>query len=133
LEPREPRLGFAKAIPDIVFVDESCTFTDRELMPQLARPNEINNFFIIVLFCIYPIPPKMQTYLKQSQNQQLPEHKRYEYLVAAKLNLLMWEDAKDKVCAKFDIPETRDYGIDLVSPDFTKVAQVKCFTTTKIG
>lgn len=72
-------------------------------------------------------------YLQLAQNQQLPEHKRYEYLVAAKLNMLMWEDAKDKVCAKFDIPETRDYGIDLISPDFTKVAQVKCFSTTKIG
>lgn len=73
------------------------------------------------------------SYSQLAQDLTLPEHKRYEYLVAAKLDMLIWNDAKDEVCANFGIPETRDYGIDLISRDFTKVAQVKCHNNTRIG
>lgn len=56
----------------------------------------------------------------------MPEHKRFEYLAAHQLGMRMWSDIKDEFCRKFNIPETKDYGIDLVSPDFTRVTQVKC-------
>lgn len=71
----------------------------------------------------------MEKYLQLSQDLSISESKRYEYLAAYKLGMLMWEDIKYELCKKFDIPETRDFGIDLVSPDFSKIGQVKCFSS----
>lgn len=73
----------------------------------------------------------MADYLELSQALDLPEHKRFEYLAAHQLGMRMWSDIKDEFCQKFNIPQTKDYGIDLVSPDFTKVAQVKCYGIQK--
>lgn len=70
----------------------------------------------------------MEQYIELSQDPTLPENRRYEYLVAHKLGMLMWSDAKVEACKKFNIPEIRDFGIDIISPDFTKVGQVKCFS-----
>lgn len=75
----------------------------------------------------------MTNYLELSQDLSLPEHKRYEYLAAIHLNMLMWDDIKDIFCKKFGAPNTNDHGIDLVSADFKKIAQVKCFDATKIS
>lgn len=74
-----------------------------------------------------------QLYLQLSQNLELPECKRYEFLAAHKLNMLVWDDIKDEFCQKFDVPNTSDHGIDLVSADFSKIAQVKCYNVTNIS
>ena len=53
--------------------------------------------------------------------------KIYEYLVAIELKMLMWDDAWEELSKHKKIPHRADYGIDLISPDFTKTAQVKYY------
>jgi hypothetical protein len=60
----------------------------------------------------------------------LPKWKVYEYLVAIELKMLMWDDAFEELSKIKDLPFQKDYGIDLISPDFTKTAQVKYYSDT---
>lgn len=66
----------------------------------------------------------MPSYLQLSQNPDLPEHKRFEYLAAHKMDMLVWEDAKVEFCQQHGVPENRDYGITLVSKDSKKTVFV---------
>lgn len=61
-----------------------------------------------------------------------PSWKKYECMVALQLNMIRWEDAVDDVVKKFNIPIKADYGIDLISPDFKKTAQVKHYNGSTI-
>lgn len=62
----------------------------------------------------------------------LPKWKVYEYLVAIELKMLMWDDAYEELSKQKKVPFKQDYGVDLISPDFTKTAQVKYYTSTVI-
>jgi hypothetical protein len=67
------------------------------------------------------------SYLEKSQDRTLPKWKRFEYLAAHNLDMLVWEDVTPTQLKKYNIPHNADYGIDLISPDFTKTAQVKYY------
>jgi hypothetical protein len=62
-----------------------------------------------------------------NQKENMPKWKLFEYLVALKLGMVMWEDIDPKFIVKHKLPHNADYGIDLISPDFTKTAQVKYY------
>lgn len=57
--------------------------------------------------------------------QKLKNSKIFEYLVALENGAIMWSDIAEKVKEKYDIPHKKDYGIDLMLPDFSKTFQVK--------
>lgn len=57
----------------------------------------------------------------------LPKWKVYEYLVAIELKMLMWDDAYEELSKIKKLSFKKDYGIDLISPDYTKTAQVKYY------
>ena len=59
-----------------------------------------------------------------------PKWKIYEYLTAIELNMILWEDAIHLLNNK--IPHSADYGIDLISYDLTRTAQVKYYNNTTI-
>jgi hypothetical protein len=53
----------------------------------------------------------------------------YELLAAIKLKMVMWDDAAPTLMKYFYLPRNgRDTGIDLISLDFNRAAQVKGFT-----
>ena len=56
-----------------------------------------------------------------------PEYKIYEILWALSLDQILWDDIPPDFCEKFNIPHTRDYGIDLISLDATKASQCKLY------
>lgn len=44
--------------------------------------------------------------------------------LAVQLSYIFWEDTKTDFCKKYGIPDTRYFGIDLVSPDMTRIVHV---------
>lgn len=63
----------------------------------------------------------------KTQKGKIEDHKMFEYMAAVKLDMIMWEDISEKDIAKLKLPHRADYGIDLVSRDFRKTAQVKYY------
>lgn len=57
--------------------------------------------------------------------EKLQNWKIFEYLVALENGAIMWSDISSQVQDKYGIPHRKDYGIDLISPDFSKTFQVK--------
>ena len=51
----------------------------------------------------------------------------FEYMAAVELKMIRWEDVTPEQLKKYNIPHKADYGVDLISPDFTKTAQVKYY------
>lgn len=71
----------------------------------------------------------MEKYIKivESQKDELPKWKLFEYLAAIELNMLLWEDVGEEFIKKHNLPHKADYGIDLISADHKKTAQVKYY------
>ena len=57
------------------------------------------------------------------------EHRIYEYLWAVRMGMIMWNDIPPGFEDMYDIPHRRDYGIDLISLDYARSAQVKLYQT----
>ena len=55
----------------------------------------------------------------------LSNNKIYEILYALKFKMILWSDLPTEFFQKFNIPHTRDYGIDLISLDHKICVQVK--------
>lgn len=55
------------------------------------------------------------------------DYKIYEYLYAIELGMIVWEDIPPVFCDRFDIPNRKDYGIDLIDLECTKTCQVKYY------
>jgi len=55
----------------------------------------------------------------------LSNNKIYEILYALKFKMILWSDLPASFFKEFNLPHTRDYGIDLISLDYKVCAQVK--------
>jgi hypothetical protein len=56
---------------------------------------------------------------------QMRKWEIFEYLVAIEMNMLHWRDAGPVIKKKFNLPTCKDFGVDVISCDFTKSVQVK--------
>lgn len=63
-------------------------------------------------------------------NKNIPKWKAFEYLCAIELNMLIWDDALLFIKQQRGISTDKDYGIDLISKDLTRTAQVKFYGET---
>ena len=54
-----------------------------------------------------------------------PMHKTYERLWAINNNMILWDDMPPDFCEKYNVPHRMDYGIDIISRDFSRTGQVK--------
>lgn len=62
--------------------------------------------------------------------ENIKKYKVYEILYALQYhNYILWDDIPPNFEDKFDIPHRRDYGIDLISLDYTTTAQVKLYSS----
>ena len=63
-----------------------------------------------------------------SQNKtHYADHKIYEMLWAIDQNMILWDDIPPNFSDIHDIPNNKDYGIDLINLDHTKTCQVKLY------
>jgi superfamily II DNA or RNA helicase len=60
-----------------------------------------------------------------NQPDSFKDHQIYEILWALKLQLVLWKDIPPDFNLTYDLPHTKDYGIDLISLDYDQVSQVK--------
>ena len=51
--------------------------------------------------------------------------KIYEILMAIDLEMILWDDLPPDFDTKFKVPHKIDYGVDLVTLDYSKSCQVK--------
>jgi superfamily II DNA/RNA helicase len=65
----------------------------------------------------------IKSYLNQPT--EFKDHQIYEILWALKLELILWKDIPPNFNQIYDLPHTKDYGIDLISLDYDQVSQVK--------
>lgn len=49
---------------------------------------------------------------------------KWSYAVALKLDALLWDDAKKRVCQEFGLPNNEEYSVSLVSRDFAKIGLI---------
>jgi len=65
-------------------------------------------------------------------DSNIPDHKIYEYLYGLEFEMINWDELPPDFGEKYNLPHTRDYGIDLINLDFTKVCQVKKYNHSMI-
>jgi superfamily II DNA or RNA helicase len=70
---------------------------------------------------------KYTTLVNQYRNKTLiiENHKIYEYLWAISEDMILWDDIPPGFELIHELPHRMDYGIDLISLDFTKTGQAK--------
>ena len=67
-----------------------------------------------------------------ANENSIPKHKVYEYLWAIRKKYILWNDLSPNAEELFDVPNSMDYGIDLISEDFKECAQVKLYDKSSI-
>lgn len=62
----------------------------------------------------------------------VPDWKIYEYLVAIKLGMIVWDDLPPTFGELYNLPHLVDYGIDMIDLKYTKTGQAKYYNGSNI-
>ena len=66
-------------------------------------------------------------YMELLADKSIPKHKLFEYLCALELGHISWDDLPPDFEDHFDLPHTRDYGVDTINLEYTQTGQAKLY------